>query len=394
MVMANRSRSASLSDVRAARESSVQSSEGMDSKVRVTKGFCYAVFAYDVALSIDLKDAARRISASKERGTISQSSRTPHYLEFRPAPLRVVLDTKPLTIAEYTSSGSLEALLYDFGALSVIYKIPLEGPISRLAALSEELYENQKLLAESRHRVEQLLALIGPAVERPSVASYVEDYFIFHLESYPSSSGRPIWTRHHQEWAQILRSERSPLSEQEVKDAISSRLSFRPHDAVIVDWNAAILFGQDMEDVMAVLNFANVELLEMRILDHQLDDSLDQAYEALSKKLWRRLRLPGAIESDSTRVAQLQVDSAILFERVTNTLKLLGDQYLARVYRLVSQRFHLAAWDASIIRKLQALDSIYGKMADQTATRRMEVLEWIIIILIAISIIIPFLPGP
>jgi hypothetical protein len=184
------------------------------------------------------------------------------------------------------------------------------------------------------------------------------------------------------------------LSEEEVQDAISSRLSFRPHDAVIVDWNAAILFGQDMEDVMAVLNFANVELLEMRILDHQLDDSLDQAYEALSKKLWRRLRLPGAIESDSTRVAQLQVDSAILFERVTNTLKLLGDQYLARVHRLVSQRFHLVAWDADIIRKLQALESIYSKMADQTATRRMEVLEWIIILLIAISIIIPFLPGP
>jgi uncharacterized Rmd1/YagE family protein len=32
-------------------------------------------------------------------------------------------------------------------------------------------------------------------------------------------------------------------------------------------------------------------------------------------------------------------------------------------------------------------------MSDQAANRRMEVLEWIIIILIAISIILPFLPG-
>ena len=78
---------------------------------------------------------------------------------------------------------------------------------------------------------------------------------------------------------------------------------------------------------------------------------------------------------------------------MTNTLKLIGDQYLARVYRLASERFHLAAWDAGIIRKLETLDSIYGKMADRAATRRMEVLEWIIIVLFAISIIISLLPG-
>ena len=75
-------------------------------------------------------------------------------------------------------------------------------------------------------------------------------------------------------------------------------------------------------------------------------------------------------------------------------MKLLGDQYLARVYRVVSQRFSFGgAWDASILRKLrQTLESIYGKMSDRAGTRRMEVLEWIIIILITLSIAISFLP--
>lgn len=77
---------------------------------------------------------------------------------------------------------------------------------------------------------------------------------------------------------------------------------------------------------------------------------------------------------------------------VTNTLKLLGDQYLARVCRLVSQRFHLEAWGASILRNLQTLESIYGKMSDRAGTRRMEMLEWIIIILIAISIAVSSFP--
>ena len=88
----------------------------------------------------------------------------------------------------------------------------------------------------------------------------------------------------------------------------------------------------------------------------------------------------------------MQVDSAILFEGVNNALKLLGDQYLSRVYRVVSQRFHLAEWDAGILRKLNTLESIYDKLSDQTTNRRMELLEWIIIVLIALSMALPFLP--
>jgi len=63
-----------------------------------------------------------------------------------------------------------------------------------------------------------------------------------------------------------------------------------------------------------------------------------------------------------------------------------GEQYLARVYSLASRRFHLAEWDASITRKLQTIDGIYAKMADRAAGKRMELLEWIIIVLIAVSL--------
>ena len=100
---------------------------------------------------------------------------------------------------------------------------------------------------------------------------------------------------------------------------------------------------------------------------------------------------PGGAGTDVRRIGALQVESAILFEGVNNALKLLGDQYLARVYRLVSGRFHLAEWDGSILRKLETLESIYQKMSDFASTRRMEVLEWIIILLITLSIVLPFI---
>ncbi len=362
--------------------------------LNVEKGNCCVVFAYDVGLGINLDEAERRITAMKQRSRIQHKRRAPHYFEFRPVPLRVTQEADPLDLGAHRSGASVDVVLYDFGGVFVAYAITLDGPFSRLLELSEALYENAQFLADSRRRVELLLAAIEGAVEKPHISGFVEDYVIYQVEATSESSDADaVCATHAGEIAQILRSERRPLSEQEVKDATSVRISFGADDATIIDWDAALVFGRDMEDVRAVLEFATVELLEMRYLDHQLDKALDQAYEALSKRMETRLRWPGSFEADLRRIARLQVDSAILFERVTNALKLLGDQYLARVYRLASQRFHLAAWDAGIIRKLQTLDSIYGKMSDQAAARRMELLEWIIIILIAVSIVISFLPG-
>jgi uncharacterized Rmd1/YagE family protein len=76
---------------------------------------------------------------------------------------------------------------------------------------------------------------------------------------------------------------------------------------------------------------------------------------------------------------------------VNNAIKMLGDQFLARVYRLAARRLHLDAWDASILRKLETLDSVYAKLSDEQNSRRMELLEWIIILLFLVSIALPML---
>jgi hypothetical protein len=129
--------------------------------------------------------------------------------------------------------------------------------------------------------------------------------------------------------------------------------------------------------------------MEMRNLDYRLDNALTLAYETLSKRPWNRFPF-GSDPAQLQRVAQWQVDSAILFEGVNNALKLVGDQYLARLYRAATDRFHMVEWDATIIRKLETLDGIYGKISDMVTARRMELLEWIVIILIVVEIVMPF----
>jgi hypothetical protein len=160
----------------------------------------------------------------------------------------------------------------------------------------------------------------------------------------------------------------------------------------LIDWNAALLVDEQPEDVLSVLEFANLQLLELRFLDQRLDHTLDRSYEVMSAdRTWTRLRMPGRARGELRRVAQLQVDAAILYERVNNALKLLGDQYLARVYRASAQRLRLAEWNAGILRKLETIEGIYDKLHDHATELRMEALEWIIIILIALELLLPLL---
>jgi hypothetical protein len=356
--------------------------------LRIERGLCHVMFAYDAARSINLDAAEKRIHETSERRTISHKRRTPSYFEYQPPPLQVSYGITPLKIEPFLARPNVDLILYDFGAISVVYSIPIEGTFEKLLSLSEELYDNPFLLSDSRKRVQELLKVLDDAATLPNLASVVEDYVIFQVESLsPPLDIAQFCQTHRRQVAQILRAEHRPLSDQEVEDALSARMSYGLDDVVVIDWNAALLIDRNGDDVREVLQFANVELLEMRYLDQKLDGALDKSYDALSL----RPLLLGRFSTRLRAIAQMQADSATLFEGVNNSLKLLGDQYLARAYRMVSRRFHLDDWDASILRKLQTLESIYQKMSDQTSTRRMEMLEWVIIILFVFSLVLELL---
>lgn len=354
----------------------------------IARGTCFPLFAYEVAQAIDLDAAERRLIAGAERQTIKQKRRAPAYFEYRPPPLRVTRQGGPHAFGGYQTAATVEIVLYDFGAVSVSYAIPIAGPLAGLPGLADELWGNERLLADSRRHVDELLRGLGDAAVRPRVADFVEDYSIFQIEAFTTPcEAASLWANHAQTVAQILRAEPHALSQQEIADATALRLSFGPNDATILDTDAALLFDPEGDDVRAVIEFANTQLLEMRFLDQRLDDALDRAYETLGRRPAPFSAL-GLWGQELRGLARLQLDAAILFEQVTNALKLIGEQYLARVYSLASRRFHLAEWDAIITRKLQTIDGIYAKMADRAATRRMEALEWIIIVLIAFSILL------
>lgn len=355
-------------------------------------GAAHVLYARDVGLQIDL-DAARAIlHDGAPHRAVRLRRATPPWFDYDPPPLRLVVDGPRLEVDGAVTEPAAECLLYDFGAVVVAYRIPLDGPLERLPALGRALLEHPGLLADSEARTQHILDLVRAAVRKPSMGRLVEDYVVYALSEWGGAPPAVVLDRHRELVARTLEADAGPLSEEEIRHAVDGRLGFTPHDLAVIDWNAALLLDAEPDDVLAVLGHANVELLELRVLDASLERLLDDAQRLMSRIGRRHGPHPSFHAGRLLRdFAELQTDSALLFEGVHNAIKLVGDQYLARVYRTAAEKIGLRAWDAAVVHKLAIAESVYQKMTDARAARRLEMLEIIIIVLIAVSIVMPFL---
>ena len=365
------------------------------SVLSVRKGLVHVVSAFDVGHWIDLARCKGQVGELTELARIRHKGHAPSYFQFDPPPLRMTHESAPIGIGSRRTTAIVDLTVYDFGGVSVGHTIPFSGSFEELIELSRALAATDLFVRDARKHAAHLVTVIEGAIDRPNVAEPTEDYVVFLIEEAEGLERiEDLWTRHAAATARLLRSEADALSDQEIADAMATRVSFGTADVAIVDWSAALLVDREPEDVRSVLEFANLQLLEMRFLDAALDQALDRSYEAVSKL--RRSRLFGSSRGwrhELARIGRYEVDGAILFERVGNAIKLVGDQYLARVYRATSQRFRLAEWNAAILRKLETIESIYQKLQDRSSGARAEALEWIIIALIAFEIVFSLLAG-
>jgi hypothetical protein len=126
----------------------------------------------------------------------------------------------------------------------------------------------------------------------------------------------------------------------------------------------------------------------MRLLDRRVDQALNHAQSLIHPltstwlPFWRLQTKPLRVLGD------MRIGTVTLFERTGSTLKLVGDQYLARVYRMFAERFRLEEWHTSIRTSLDAAESVYEILAQQSATSRIELLEIIVVVLILIEIVL------
>ena len=350
-------------------------------------GILHIFVAFDWGDEVNL-ELARKL-APAESMELARRSRTPSSIAYRPAPLRFPLRVLRVELPE---RGMVEAMadatLFDFAATSIALHVPFSLPSERVVAMAAGLARPEALVRTFRAALEPLFQQLKPAIRQPRWAEPSEEYFVFQL---PPDGGLPSPQQLLKEaapWiAGIVRLEAGPLSAEEISEALRQRISYSPTDLLVADWSATLLVDRDCDETLQTIEFANMQLLELRYIDSRINDRLKAAYQTLAPfsrswlPLWRTHARP------LRALGELKVEANGLFERSHNALKLVGDQYLARVYRLLTSRFHSDEWEQSIRESLTVSQEIYQVLADQAATYRTELLEIVIIVLILFEIV-------
>lgn len=353
----------------------------------IQQGRVVAFFAFDIGYEVALEQVGT-ILASSPVQPLSRKKQTPNYLQYTYRP-----QVLPLGEIEAFDGlrGDILATIFDFGAVSISYHWTLSDANGKLTledlpAISQRIFDFN-LEDHARKQVEALMARIRSAITRPDLSALVEDYYVFVLERFETPiKADELLNGHSDTLAQILQFDTDELSRSQRNDALSKAISYYERDLVLIDWNASIVYDSDYVDTLNVLELLNVELLEARYMDAQLDKRIKN-YEKLSQKqpAWSMpLSIP--YRQSINELAELRIESSVLAERVDNCLKLIGDLYLARVYSAASEQFYMPTWDASISRKLDIISNLYQILTDRVNSSQAQTLELIIIILILIEI--------
>ena len=356
--------------------------------IKIGQGQIRALFAFDVGYEVSL-DRLRHIAAATPAPPISRKKQTPPYLQYTEPPLVLTLGAAPDRIR---GRGSLQATIFDFGALSLSYHWPIsEGDgirLEDLPRLSQQLHQSE-LEAHARESVARLMEHLEPAIVRPRLDPLVEDYYLFIVERLETElTGEDLLRLYRPQLAQTLRFEVMPLSRTQQEEALSQSISYYEHDLVLVDWNAAIVYDRDYEDSASVLEFLNVELLEARYVDAQLDKRLRSYGPMPPRTRLGPIPLLAPYRKPVEELAELKTEYLLLNERIDNALKLIGDLYLARLHSAAARRFYLHEWNQIIARKLEIITDLYEMLTDRVHTMQSQMLELIIILLILVELVL------
>jgi hypothetical protein len=349
-------------------------------------GQIWKLNAFDVGYEISLNQCVHLLERASPRHA-SRSKRAPVDFGLNPLPIICDLDPISFSIFDKTYCVNRRAVIYDFGVISCALYFETHGSLEFFRDLSVFLSEEMELDRIAQESLNLLVEQMKSAIKEPRISKLDENYFIFQIRPHSNLSVNDWFKKNKLQFSQILRGEKNNLSSMEIEESLAKKIGYGSNDLVILDWATAIVLDVDFEDTLAALDFANVELLEMKLLDSRLDTMVEEAYGIIrSKKIqWAKFFRPYG--KSINRLVELMADASSEFEAVNNAIKLTSDQSLARVYRLAAERFHLKAFENDISRKLETLWNIHSVYIDRATNRRLEILEWIIIILIVLTML-------
>ncbi len=356
-------------------------------------GQLIGLFSFDVGYEIDLARAATLAGAGDVEAARGRRA-APAHLAAPPPAVRVALGAQTVSLGEASITVTATARIHEVGALTILLYAPLDEALDRLPALTARLTGAGPFEDAARALLAPLFARIRPAISRPGLNRFVEDYYVLQVDRVePPATVPDLLAAARPTLAAALRCEGRLLSDAETAEVFRTALSYYPDDLVVTEWNVAVVVDdEDYADTVNVLEYLNVQLLELRFYDDVLDRYMNDTFALATAPprgvplLHRRYRRA------VTELAAIRMDVASIVERVHNAFKSSGDIYLAKVYGRTAERLALRTWEDSVGRKLDVLQQMHALLLERVTTARAEALEITIVVLIALEIVL-FLAG-
>jgi hypothetical protein len=318
-------------------------------------------------------------------------------IQIKNPPVTVTLGIERVSIDGREVDAEVSARIFDFGVVSLRLRVPAPPRVTWMeyADFGNAVDVRTDLTPLFLRHLDALVTRMAPAIERRSVAAVTEDYVVFRITGFSGPEGGESSAEilRDEDVAPLLLNERRPLSHMALRELLPNRFSYFSDDLAILTWDNALVVEPAAEDtdIQYILEFANAQLLELRVYDALLDAQLPMMYSRVAGA--RRGGLARIIRRYAPLLGDLQTlvaDSTEVVERVENSLKVTDDVYLARVYSAALDIFRGRVWRSGIDRKLAIIRETYSMLNDEAQASRAEALEVAIVLLIVAELVVMF----
>ena len=354
-------------------------------------GFVLVLIQFDVCEELRLDLLQQAVSAR----TLPQPSlkhSAPAYVRYQRPPVVGPLEPLVLETGERLEG---EVKYYDYGVVSVLYQLPFSGDWEALVRLASRWVWDVDFPLRVEPVVRQKLERVPAAMVKPYERWLSEDYFIFHVrEAAGSPSAADLARDHGLRIAQVVRGDRTRLSEGECTEVLHSQISYYAQDLAVIGWNAAFLYDSSAgaETAIQLLEYANSQLLEFRHYDELLTGILDGVYDTLGQK--RSMLARWKLARSATSLQTVLLEIAELTEHADNAIKFLSDMFAARLYRLAAGKVGVPDYRNLVGQKLKTAKDLYDYMVDQYNQSRAFFLEVAVVLILLIELFYAFRGKP
>ena len=347
----------------------------------------------DIAFAIDLVRVEALFAAQAATSRARLSTTPAKAMTFGDPPVVLPLPPTLLSFDGETIECGVTANVYHFGALAMAIRVPVgERAWEQLVDLQRRVDAAIGSASEASvwtQLCRQIVDAIGPALERPSATPLREDYTLVIVQDLGLRvSAEELLQRI--DIVPLLSGEDRPLAESYRTELLRQRFSYYADDLAVLTWDRAFIYEpRGDSDVIDVLEVANAQLLELRYYDELLDAELPQMYDEVE----RARHAAGLLAARhfahlARRLHTLVAEVTELTEKVDNALQVTEDVYLARVYSAALGLFRVPNVAAAVDRKLAIVRDTYTALYEEASSRRAELLEIAIVLLIVIEIVL------